>query len=111
MATDNEFSVLTSGGRSLNGEALRTQKIQVRAMPLAERFFEHETASRSEQSKKTARKAVSLQPETLQLCQARESAAPFCFRRYAMKPTPQKPKIIIAQVEGSGTAAVKPVPT
>src|ERR1700727_2608468 len=28
-----------------------------------------------------------------------------------MKPTPRKPKIIIAQVEGSGTAAIKvPVP-
>jgi hypothetical protein len=26
------------------------------------------------------------------------------FRRYAMKPTPKNPKIIIAQVEGSGTA-------
>ena len=27
------------------------------------------------------------------------------LRRYAMKPTPAKPRIIIAQVEGSGTAA------
>ena len=26
----------------------------------------------------------------------------FVFRRYAMKPMPAKPKIIIAQVEGSG---------
>jgi hypothetical protein len=26
------------------------------------------------------------------------------FRRYAMKPMPQKPRIIMAQVEGSGTA-------
>jgi hypothetical protein len=26
------------------------------------------------------------------------------FRRYTMKPTPANPKIIIAQVEGSGTA-------
>ena len=30
--------------------------------------------------------------------------AGFDFRRYAMKPTPTKPRIIIAQVEGSGTA-------
>jgi hypothetical protein len=30
---------------------------------------------------------------------------PFCFRRYAIKPSPQKPRIIIAHVEGSGTAA------
>ena len=35
------------------------------------------------------------------LDQAQRGAAP--FRRYAMKPTPQKPRIIIAQVEGSGT--------
>jgi hypothetical protein len=32
-------------------------------------------------------------------------------RRYAMKPTPAKPKIIIAQVEGSGTAETFVVPT
>ena len=32
--------------------------------------------------------------------------ADFDLRRYAMKPTPAKPRIIIAQVEGSGTAAV-----
>ena len=32
------------------------------------------------------------------------SAGPFCFRRYAMKPMPKKPRIIMAQVEGSGTA-------
>jgi hypothetical protein len=30
--------------------------------------------------------------------------AGFNFRRYAMKPMPAKPRIIIAQVEGSGTA-------
>ena len=30
----------------------------------------------------------------------------FDFRRYAMKPTPAKPMIIIAHVEGSGTADV-----
>ena len=29
----------------------------------------------------------------------------FDLRRYAMKPTPAKPRIIIAQVEGSGTGA------
>ena len=34
--------------------------------------------------------------------QARLSAA---FLRYATKPRPQNPRIIIAQVEGSGTAA------
>jgi len=28
-------------------------------------------------------------------------------RRYAMKPIPKKPRIVIAQVEGSGTAATK----
>jgi hypothetical protein len=33
------------------------------------------------------------------------SEDPFCLRRYAVKPRPQKPRIIIAQVEGSGTAA------
>jgi hypothetical protein len=32
--------------------------------------------------------------------------ADFDFRRYAMKPMPQKPRIIIAHVEGSGTAEV-----
>lgn len=32
------------------------------------------------------------------------SNAGFDFRRYAMKPTPAKPKIIIAHVAGSGTA-------
>jgi hypothetical protein len=31
--------------------------------------------------------------------------AGFDFRRYAMKPTPINPRIIIAHVEGSGTAA------
>src|ERR1700743_689798 len=49
-------------------------------------------------------KAVSL----LRRCagyQVTLSVAPFCFRRYAMKPTPKKPRSIIAQVEGSGTAA------
>jgi len=30
--------------------------------------------------------------------------AGFDFRRYAMNPTPAKPRIIIAQVAGSGTA-------
>jgi hypothetical protein len=43
--------------------------------------------------------------------QAARNARPFCFRRYAMKPTPKKPRITIAQVEGSGTAAMSvPVP-
>src|SRR3984957_4655848 len=37
--------------------------------------------------------------------QARRSAGPLLLRRYAMKPRPTKPKIIMAQVEGSGTAA------
>ncbi len=32
------------------------------------------------------------------------SNAGFAFRRYAMKPMPAKPRIIIAHVEGSGTA-------
>jgi hypothetical protein len=41
--------------------------------------------------------------------QAKRSAGPFRFRRYAMKPTPKKPRIIMAQVEGSGTAVVMPV--
>jgi hypothetical protein len=31
---------------------------------------------------------------------------PSLFRRYAIKPRPKKPRIIIAQVEGSGTAAL-----
>ena len=34
--------------------------------------------------------------------QAKRTAA---FLRYAMKPKPQKPRSIIAQVDGSGTAA------
>ena len=38
--------------------------------------------------------------------QATRTAAPFCLRRYAMKPRPQKPRIIIAHVEGSGTADI-----
>ena len=33
--------------------------------------------------------------------------AGFDFRRYAMKPMPAKPRIIMAQVEGSGTAVVR----
>lgn len=37
--------------------------------------------------------------------QANRTAA-FGLRRKAMKPMPAKPRIIIAQVEGSGTAAV-----
>jgi hypothetical protein len=37
----------------------------------------------------------------------REGPRSACLRRYAMKPSPQKPRIIMAQVEGSGTAAVK----
>ena len=35
--------------------------------------------------------------------QATLSAVLFCFRRYAMKPRPKNPRIIMAQVEGSGT--------
>jgi hypothetical protein len=38
--------------------------------------------------------------------QAKRSEA---FLRYATKPTPKKPRIIIAQVDGSGTAASMPV--
>lgn len=37
---------------------------------------------------------------------ARRRVGPLFFRRYAMKPTPMKPKSIMAQVEASGTAAV-----
>ncbi len=36
---------------------------------------------------------------------ATATAADFDFRRYATKPTPAKPRIIMAQVAGSGTAA------
>ena len=36
--------------------------------------------------------------------------AGFDFRRYAMKPMPAKPRIIIAHVEGSGTAATPTPP-
>jgi hypothetical protein len=50
-------------------------------------------------------KAVSLYPNRAG-DQATLSADPFCLRRYAMKPTPAKPRIIIAHVEGSGTAVV-----
>lgn len=40
-------------------------------------------------------------------------AAGFAFRRYAMKPRPAKPSIIIAHVEGSGTAetGLLPIPS
>jgi len=38
---------------------------------------------------------------------AARNADPSCFRRYAMKPMPAKPSIIIAHVEGSGTALVE----
>jgi hypothetical protein len=38
--------------------------------------------------------------------QAMPSGALFGFRRYATKPRPQKPRIIIAQVEGSGMADI-----
>ncbi len=38
--------------------------------------------------------------------QAAANALPFCLRLYAMKPRPQKPRIIMANVEGSGTAVV-----
>jgi hypothetical protein len=34
-----------------------------------------------------------------------------CLRREAMKPMPAKPRIIIAHVEGSGTAALTPCST
>jgi hypothetical protein len=54
---------------------------------------------------KRPREAVSLYPNRAG-DQATLSAAPFCFRRYAMKPTPMKPRIIIAQVDGSGTPGV-----
>ena len=37
--------------------------------------------------------------------QVTRNCCPLCFRRYAMKPTPINPRIIIAHVEGSGTAA------
>jgi hypothetical protein len=37
--------------------------------------------------------------------------ADFGFRRYAMKPTPAKPRIIIAHVEGSGTADARVIET
>src|ERR1700722_19007668 len=42
---------------------------------------------------------------------ARRSDGPLCFPRYATKPTPMKPRIIMAQVEGSGTAETASVPT
>jgi hypothetical protein len=35
--------------------------------------------------------------------------AGFDFRRYVMKPMPAKPRIIMAHVEGSGTAVVNGV--
>jgi len=37
--------------------------------------------------------------------------AGFDFRRYAMKPRPTKPRIIMAHVDGSGTAGVSVAPT
>lgn len=43
--------------------------------------------------------------------QAIRNAVPFSLRRYAMKPRPPKPRIIMAQVEGSGTApTLLPIP-
>jgi hypothetical protein len=50
-------------------------------------------------NKKTARKAVSV--FRLRLVQAARGA--LFRRRYVIAPMPAKPRIIIAQVEGSGT--------
>jgi hypothetical protein len=49
-------------------------------------------------------KAVSVFAIVQSVDQARRSDGPPCFRRYVMKPRPMKPRIIMAQVEGSGTA-------
>jgi hypothetical protein len=46
-------------------------------------------------------------PRALQFDQATVTADPFCFQRCAGKPSPQKPRIIIAQIEGSGTAEME----
>src|ERR1700733_31257 len=54
-------------------------------------------------NKKDRPEAASLKPDG-DVGQATRSAP--LFRRYATKPSPQKPRIIMAQVEGSGTALV-----
>jgi hypothetical protein len=48
-----------------------------------------------------------LQSNLMIVDQAAINAALF-FRRYAMNPTPAKPRISIAHVEGSGTAEMVP---
>ena len=53
------------------------------------------------QQRKTARRR--LLNSTLMMDQTNLNAG-FDLRRYAMKPTPAKPRIIMAHVEGSGTA-------
>ena len=59
------------------------------------------TRSGRSNKQKTARRRPLCKPDC-DADQASRSLPP--FRRYAMKPTPQKPRIIIAQVDGSGTA-------
>ena len=49
--------------------------------------------------------AQETESNTLKRSIARRSIAIRFFRRLAAKPTPKKPKIIITQVDASGTAA------
>jgi hypothetical protein len=58
---------------------------------------------------KESRPKAALNSNPMILDQAASNAALF-FRRYAMNPTPAKPRIIMAQVEGSGTPGVNVAP-
>jgi hypothetical protein len=60
------------------------------------------------EKEKAARRRLLLD-ELLTAYQATRNATPD-LRRYAINPTPKKPRIIIAQVEGSGTAEMETSP-
>jgi hypothetical protein len=64
-------------------------------------------ASDAPTNKKDRPKAASLNPDG-DVGQAKRNDGPL-FRRYAIKPSPQKPRMIIAQVEGSGMAATSEI--
>ena len=64
--------------------------------------------SAANQKKAAPKAALKFKPDDLD--QAAINAS-FDFWRYAMKPTPAKPRIIMAQVEGSGTAATDAIPS
>src|SRR5258708_36041655 len=73
-------------------------------MPKPIRGVATDMAMRLLQKEKAARRRL-LNSNPMILDQAASNAALF-FRRYAMTPTPAKPRIIIAHVLGSGTAVI-----